>query len=334
MLKIVLVKEAAEGDEENWVREEAGDGDAEVSLEMLDGSEDGLPDVGPGIGDGSAIQADELFVSDTTHKVGGEALENGHRGDGLEPRVLEAGLVVVTEEFFVLLLKVEAALGVISLGDDDLEDGEGLPPRIDPGEDLARDIDAVIRDLDDGEVVTGQSLAVGLDAFALFLRIAVEVGDVLGQEVVDGECGARVLGYFGVDALLVYVGLRVDVDTDVFVVDDFAIPGDAEAVADGVEAGDSLLPVQNILHGVTSGGLGKLNVADIPEGGQLLAGLPDDEGTQGEAFDDAVDELRGLLLVPDEVALESGQLQPALVDVSDQIIVFAGNVLWEWHGQR
>ncbi len=96
MLKIVLVKEAADGDEEDGVGKEARDGDAEVSLEMLDGSEDGLPDVGPGIGNGSAIQADELFVSDASHKVGGEALEDGHRGDGLKSRVLEAGLVVVT----------------------------------------------------------------------------------------------------------------------------------------------------------------------------------------------------------------------------------------------
>lgn len=44
----------------------------------------------------------------------------------------------------------------------------------------------MVRDLDDREVVTGQSLAVGLDAFALFPGISVEVGDVLGKEVVDG----------------------------------------------------------------------------------------------------------------------------------------------------
>ncbi len=192
----------------------------------------------------------------------------------------------------------------------------------------------MIRDLYDGEVVAGEALAVGLDAFSLVPGIVVEVCDVLGEEVVDGECGAGVLGRIGEDALLVGVGLRIDVHADILVVDDLPVAGDSESVADRVEAGDALLPVKDVLHGVTSGGLGKLNVAYIPEGGQLLAGLPDDEGAEREPLDDAVDELRGLLLVPDKVALESGQLQPALIDVGDQVVVLTRDVLRKGHGQR
>lgn len=277
-----------------------------MALEVINGGKDGLPDVGPCVGDCSAVEADEVLVRDAAHEVGGEALEDGHGWDGLEPCILEAGLFVTLDEFFVFLLEVEAALGVVGLCNDDLEDGEGLSPGIDAGEDLARDINAVIRDLDDGEVVAGEALAVGLDAFALLPGIAVEVGDVLGQEVMDGECGAGVLGRIGEDALFVGVGLRVDVDADVLVVDDLSIPGNPEAVADGVEAGDALLSIQDVLHGVSSGEFGKLDVADIPEGGELLAGLPDDEGTEWKLFDDAVNELGGLLLVPDKITLEAG----------------------------
>lgn len=245
---------------------------------MLDGGKDGLPDVRPCVGDGSAVESDEVLVGDASHEMRGEALEDGHRGDGLESSLLKAGLVIVTEEIVVLLLKVEAALGVVGFRDDDLKDGEGFPARIDAGEDLAGDVDAVVRDLDDTEVVAGEALAVGLDAFALILRIAVEVGDVLGQEVVDGDGGAGVFRRIGVDALLVGVGLGVDIDADVLVVDDLPVPGDAESVANRIEAGDALLAVEYVLDAVSRRRLGELDIADIPQGGEFLAGLPDDEG--------------------------------------------------------
>lgn len=90
MLEIVLVKEAAEGDEENWIREEAGDGDSKVALEVINGSKYGLTDVWPRGGDGSPVEADEVLVSDASHEVGGQALEDCHGWDGLEPCILEA----------------------------------------------------------------------------------------------------------------------------------------------------------------------------------------------------------------------------------------------------
>ena len=140
--------------------------------------------MGPRGSDGLAVEPDEVLVRDATHKVGGEALENGHRRDGLEPSILKAAIVVALPSLYelaVFLLKVELGLGIVGFRDDDLEDREGLTSGIDTGEDLAGDVDRVIGDLDYGEVVTGETLAVGLNPLPLLLGVEVEVGDVQSE---------------------------------------------------------------------------------------------------------------------------------------------------------
>ncbi len=68
-------------------------------------------------------------------------------------------------------------------------------------------------------------------------------------------------------------------------------------------------------------------VAYIPGGGEVLVGLPDDEGAYGIPLDDAVEEARRSSPVPDEVALEARDLDPALIDVADEGVVLSLGIL-------
>lgn len=113
-----------------------------------------------------------------------------------------------------------------------------------------------------------------------------------------------------------------EVDANILVVDLLAIAGNAKALADGIERGDALLAVEHILDGIARGRLWEGDVADVAVVAHAVAGFPKNECANWIAFDDAVEELRGLHLVPNEIALEHGQLGATGIDIRKQDRVF------------
>ncbi len=327
-LELVAVEEVAEGNDQNGIRENARDGHAQMGLHVVDGGEDGLFHVRPTVDDGLAVEAQDVAVTDAAFEVGGDTLQDGDGRNGLKTGIGEAlvAVFVALQEVVILPLEVETGIGIEGFGDHDLEEGQLFAAGVDAGEDLAGGVDVVFGNLDDGEVVASKRGAVVVDLAALVFVVGVEVGDVVGEKLVDGDdfaTGRR----FGEDDFFFGARECFQVDADVFVVDDAFFAGDAEAFADGVEGGDALLSVQDVLHGVAGRRLRKLEIAQLAIVAEAVAGLPQDEGADGKTLQDAVDELGGLRFVPDEVALEHGELGAARVDVGEEHIVFLGMIL-------
>lgn len=113
-----------------------------------------------------------------------------------------------------------------------------------------------------------------------------------------------------------------EVDANILVVDLLAIAGNAEALADGIERGDALLAVEHILDGIARGRLWEGDIADVPVMPHTVTGFPKDECADRVTLDDAVEQLRGLRLVPDEIALEHRELGAAGVNIRKQNRVF------------
>ena len=108
------------------------------------------------------------------------------------------------------------------------------------------------------------------------------------------------------DNLIVTGRIVIKVDEDVLIVDLPPLFGQSDSFANSVQRRDALLAVQNILNVVPLRRIRKLVIAEVPVAAQFVLGLPEDEGADGIALQDGVDELRRLLLVPDKFALEHG----------------------------
>lgn len=164
--EVVEIEEMAEWHKERGIRKQAGNRDTEMALQVVDGGEYGLAHPGPSLGNGPAVEPKNVAVADAAAEVGGDALENGNGRNSLEGGVGEAFyriVIAALEEFLVFFLKVEIRFGIEGFGDHDLEKREGSAASVDAGKDVAGDINAVFRNLNDGEIVAGESGLAGVD---------------------------------------------------------------------------------------------------------------------------------------------------------------------------
>ena len=61
---------------------------------------------------------------------------------------------------------------------------------------------------------------------------------------------------------------------------------------------------------------------------QLFLGFPEYEGPNREAFEDRVDQLGGLLFLPDKLALEHRQLDLAGINLNKESLVLFVVIVW------
>lgn len=162
----VQVEKMTEGHEEHGIGKQAGNRDTEVALQVVDGGENRLAHAGPSLRNGATVEPEDIALADAAAEVGGDALEDGDRRNGLEGGIGEAFhriVIAALKEFLVFFLEVEIGSGIEGFRDHDLEEGEGSAASVDAGKDVAGDIDAVFGDFDNGEIVAGERGLAGVD---------------------------------------------------------------------------------------------------------------------------------------------------------------------------
>jgi len=203
---------------------------------VVDGCEDGLLNAWPSLGDGFAVEAKDVALANAPAEVGRDALQDGDGGDGLEGSVGKAFLRIVIaalEEFLVFLLQVETRLGGVGFRHHDLKEREGAPAGVDAGKDVAGDINAVFRNLNDGEIVAGESCLAGVDFLSVIGGVGVEIGDTLGEHIMHGN-GLGPFGRLWQHGILLAERVGGEVDANILVVNLLVIAGNAKALANGV----------------------------------------------------------------------------------------------------
>ena len=88
-----------------------------------------------------------------------------------------------------------------------------------------------------------------------------------------------------------------------------------------MEAGHTLLPIKNILNGVSVRCIRELKVSNITNGAKTIICFPNNEGANWVAFQNAIDQSGSFLNTPDKLTLKLGNLYLALFDIGNQVVV-------------
>ncbi len=91
------------------------------------------------------------------------------------------------------------------------------------------------------------------------------------------------------------------------------------------------MAVDDIVQVFAPGLVLKLSIADAADSAQPLVGVPEDEGSDWIAFDNAVEQRCCFAPTPDEVPLELGDLDRPVLDLAEKIGIITLSWLRDHH---
>ena len=216
-----------------------------------------------------------------------------------------------------LLQKIELQFVVVGLGDHDLEHGERPTADVEASEYFGSDIDGCVFDLDNRKLITLDAILVGFDPLLLSGWKRAEILKVTLQQAAQQDEIAAVFGLF-LDLHEFLIFGTHELDIHFAVVADFVVELHMKGLEGDEQARHALLAVEDVGERLAFARCGQLNASDIANRAQPLHRAPEDEGADGVAFDDAVDQSRTLLPRPDEGTLKLGDLHRAIFDLADE----------------